>query len=137
VTGGARVWPQPLVVVRDVARSRDFYVAVLGAASGHGGDEYEQIVDGGEILLQLHRLEVEDHHGPLADADAVLGNGALLWFEVADFDAAVDRARAHGAEVVGDVHVNPNARQRELWLRDPDGYTVVLAGPSEYRPRAA
>ena len=33
------------------------------------------------------------------------------------------------------MHVNPNAKQRELWLRDPDGYTVVLAGPSEYRPR--
>jgi hypothetical protein len=37
---------------------------------------------------------------------------------------------------VTDVHVNPNAKQRELWLRDPDGHTVVLAGPSEYRPRA-
>ena len=39
------------------------------------------------------------------------------------------------ADVVRDVHVNPNAKHRELWLRDPDGYTVVLAGPSEYRPR--
>jgi catechol 2,3-dioxygenase-like lactoylglutathione lyase family enzyme len=130
-----RVWPQPLVVVRDVARSRDFYGAVLGAASGHGGEEYEQIVDGGEILLQLHRLDVEDHHGQLADPGAPLGNGVLLWFELVEFDAAAARARTHGAEVVRDVHVNPNAKQRELWLRDPDGYTVVLAGPSEYRPR--
>src|SRR5829696_5820264 len=119
-----RVWPQPLVVVRDVRRSREFYAAVLGAPSGHGGDEYEQIVDDGEILLQLHRIDVEDHHGPLADRDAPLGNGVLLWFEVADFDTAVERARAHGAEVVTDVHVNPRAKQRELWLRDPDGYTV-------------
>lgn len=131
-----RVWPQPLIVVRDVARSREFYVAVLGAASGHGGDEYEQIVDGGEFLLQLHRIDVEDHHGPLADPEIPLGNGTLLWFELADFDAAVERARAHGAEVVTDVHVNPRAKQRELWLRDPDGYLVVLAGESEYRPRA-
>jgi hypothetical protein len=46
-----------------------------------------------------------------------------------------ERARAHGAEIVRDVHVNPNAKQQELWLRDPDGYTVVLAGPSEHRPR--
>ncbi len=130
-----RVWPQPLIVVRDVPRSRDFYLAVLGAESGHGGDEYEQVVDGGEILLQLHRLDVEDHHGPLADPDVPLGNGALLWFEVADFDGAVERARAHGAGVEQDVHVNPNAKQRELWLRDPDGYHVVLAGPSESRPR--
>ena len=132
----ARVWPQPLIAVRDVARSRDFYVAVLGAESGHGGDEYEQVVVGGEILLQLHGLDVEDHHGPLADPAVPLGNGVLLWFELEDFDAAVERARAHGAEIVTDVHVNPNAKQRELWLRDPDGYTVVVAGESEYRPRA-
>ena len=131
----ARVWPQPLVVVRDVGRSRDFYVAVLGAESGHGGDEYEQIVDGGEILLQLHRLDVEDRHGPLADPDAPLGNGVLLWFELDDLDGAAERARTHSADVARDVHVNPNAKHRELWLRDPDGYTVVLAGPSEYRPR--
>ena len=130
-----QVWPQPLAVVRDVARSRDFYVAVLGAASGHGGDEYEQIVDDGEILLQLHRIDVEDHHGPLADPDVPLGNGVLLWFEIADLDAAAERARVRDAEIVRDVHVNPNAKQRELWLRDPDGYTVVLAGPSEYRVR--
>jgi hypothetical protein len=25
--------------------------------------------------------------------------------------------------------VNPRPRHRELWLRDPDGYVVVLASP--------
>jgi catechol 2,3-dioxygenase-like lactoylglutathione lyase family enzyme len=124
-----------MLVVRDVPRASAFYCAVLGAESGHGGDEYEQVVRDGEILLQLHRLDVEDHHGPLADPEVPLGNGVLAWFEVADFDEAVERARAHGAEVETDVHVNPNAKQRELWLRDPDGYRVVLAGTSEYRPR--
>ena len=33
------------------------------------------------------------------------------------------------AEVVEDVHVNPNAHHRELWLRDLDGYVVVIASP--------
>ena len=42
---------------------------------------------------------------------------------------------ALGAHVERDVHLNPNAQQQELWLRDPDGYLVVLAGPSPYRPR--
>ena len=131
----ARVWPQPMIVVRDVGRSRDFYLAVLGAEGGHGGDEYEQVTSEGEILLQLHRLDVEHHHGPLAAPDVPLGNGALIWFEVADFDATVERARAHGAVVERDVHLNPNAQQQELWLRDPDGYLVVVAGPAGYRPR--
>ena len=132
----ARVWPQPLIVVRDVPASSRFYAVLLGAEAAHGGEEYEQIVSGGELVLQLHHIDVEDHHGPLASSDVPLGNGALLWFEVSDFDAAVQRARSAGAEVEREVHVNPNAKQREIWLRDPDGYRVVLAGPSEYRPRA-
>jgi catechol 2,3-dioxygenase-like lactoylglutathione lyase family enzyme len=123
------------VVVRDVPASSRFYQQVLAAESGHGGDEYEQIVGDGELLLQLHRIDVEDHHGPLADPDQPLGNGVLLWFEVADFEAAVERVRATGAPVVTDVHTNPRAHQQEIWVRDPDGYLVVLAGPSEYRPR--
>jgi catechol 2,3-dioxygenase-like lactoylglutathione lyase family enzyme len=130
------IWPQPMVVVRDVAASRRFYLAVLGAESGHGGDEYEQIVTDGEIVLQLHDIDVEDHHGRLADPDQPLGNGFLLWFEVADFEATVEQVRATGAPVVRDLHTNPNARQQEIWVRDPDGYLVVLAGPSDYRPRA-
>jgi len=130
-----QAWPQPLLVVRDVAASSRFYQQVLGAESGHGGDEYEQIVSGGEILMQLHRIDVEDHHGPLADPDQPLGNGVLLWFEVGDFEATVDRVRKTGAPVVRDVRTNPNARQQEIWIRDPDAYLVVLAGPSEYRPR--
>ena len=125
-----------MVVVRDVPASSRFYQRVLAAESGHGGDEYEQIVSNGEILMQLHAVDVEDHHGPLADPDQPLGNGVLLWFEVADFEAAVEQVRATGAPVVTDVHINPNALQQEIWVRDPDGYLVVLAGPSDYRPRA-
>jgi catechol 2,3-dioxygenase-like lactoylglutathione lyase family enzyme len=132
-----KVWPQPLIVVRDVEASSRFYVQLLGAESGHGGDEYEQVVSEGEIVLQIHRIDVEDHHGPLASGDVPLGNGVLVWFEVADFDAAVARARALEGLIERDVHTNPNAKQQELWLRDPDGYLVVVAGPSEYRPRSS
>jgi catechol 2,3-dioxygenase-like lactoylglutathione lyase family enzyme len=130
-----RIWPQPLIVVSDVPASSRFYAQVLGAESAHGGEAYEQLVSGGELILQLHHIDVEDHHGPLASSDVPLGNGALLWFEVSDFDAAVQRARGAGALVERDVHVNPNAKQQEIWLRDPDGYLVVLASRSEYRPR--
>ncbi len=131
----ASVWPQFLLVCSDVARSSRFYCDVVGLESGHGGDEYEQLLHDGELVMQLHDDDDDEHHGPLADPDQPRGNGVLVWFEVADFDGAVERARAAGAPVVRDVVVNPNAKQREIWITDPDGYTVVLAGPSEYRPR--
>lgn len=130
------VWPQPLLVVRDVPAASRFYTELLGAESGHGGDEYEQVMKDGEILLQIHRIDVLDHHGPLASPEIPLGNGVLVWFEIADFEAAVERAHAMGATLERDVHTNPNAQQLEIWLRDPDGYLVVLAGASAYRPRS-
>jgi len=131
----ARVWSQPLVVVRDVPASARFYAQILDAESDHGGEEYDQVVSEGELILQLHNIEAEHHHGALADEDVPVGNGTLLWFEVSDFEAAATRVKAIGAVIERDVHVNPNAGQQEIWLRDPDGYLVVLAGPSEYRPR--
>jgi len=129
------IWNQTLICVADVPASSAWYCAVLGGESGHGGDEYGQVLVGGELVLQLHRTDVEDHHGYLADRSVTLGNGVALWFEVSDFEAAVARVRACGATVQTEPHENPNAKQSELWLRDRDGYLVVLAGPSAWRPR--
>jgi predicted enzyme related to lactoylglutathione lyase len=118
---------QPLITVADVPAASRFYQAVLGATSDHGGEEYERLVVDGELIMQLHSNEVGHHHGRIGDHLQAVGNGVLLWFELDDFDAAVARTRETGAEIVTDVHVNPNAGHRELWLRDHDGYLVVLA----------
>jgi catechol 2,3-dioxygenase-like lactoylglutathione lyase family enzyme len=123
----AHVRPQPLIAVSDVRRAADWYARVLGVAATHGGDEYEQLRADGALIMQLHARDVEHHHGAIGDPTAPVGNGVALWFELAAFDAAVERVGAVGATVVTDVHVNPNAHHREIWLRDPDGYLVVLA----------
>ncbi|MCL6712899.1 VOC family protein [Pseudomonas sp. R2.Fl] len=120
--------PQPLIAVRDVAASRRWYQATLGLDSGHGGDEYEQLMAGGEMVLQLHRWEAHAHPH-LGQPDIAPGNGVLLWFLAGDFDAALRRVREAGAVVLEGPKVNPNAQHREIWLRDPDGYVVVVAGP--------
>jgi catechol 2,3-dioxygenase-like lactoylglutathione lyase family enzyme len=121
------VRPQPLLVVADVQRASRWYQRILNATSGHGGEEYEQLLVDGSMVLQLHALDVAHHHGGMADPDLPLGNGVAVWFETDEFDAVVGRSRDAGAAVVTDVHVNPNAGHRELWLRDPDGYLVVFA----------
>jgi catechol 2,3-dioxygenase-like lactoylglutathione lyase family enzyme len=126
--------PQPLICVRDVEASSRWYQRLLGCRSGHGGSQYEQLVADGQLLMQLHSWQVHHHHGPIGNPDLPHGNGVLLWFEVEDFDAAVARARELQAEIVLPRHRNPpegdgGPNHWEIWLRDPDGYTVVLASP--------
>lgn len=131
----ASVRPQPLLAVRDVCASARWYATLLGGArtseqmaSDHG-HLYDRLLVGGELVLQLHAWNREDHAN-LVDPDGGRnGHGVLVWFELDDLDAAVARARAMQAEVVEEVHVNPAPRHRELWLRDPDGYLVVLCSP--------
>lgn len=126
---------QPLIAVIDVEASSRWYQRLLGCKSNHGGREYEQLVRGGELVLQLHSFDVEHHHGPIANPEArPYGNGVLLWFETDDFDGVVDRAAEMGVEIILPRHRNPpdgeyGPNHWECWMRDPDGYTVVVASP--------
>ena len=126
---------QPLIAVADVEASSRWYQRLLGCERGHGGSEYERLIADGELILQLHDRQVEHHHGLIGDPNGgPYGNGVLLWFETDDFDAVIARANQMGAEVVKPPHRNPPSGEggpnhRECWLRDLDGYTVVLASP--------
>ena len=59
--------PQPLICVRDVEASSRWYQRLLGCESAHGGPNYERLVYSGKLVMQLHRWEVEHHHGPIGD----------------------------------------------------------------------
>ena len=101
---------------------------LITGARGQVGSELQKVLAGEALILQLHSFEVDHHHGPIGDpADRPYGNGVLIWFEIDDFDAALRRVEKVGAEIVMPRHRNPNALHWECWLRDPDGYVVVLA----------
>ncbi len=119
----------PLICVSDVRTSSRWYEELLGLSSGHGGDEYERLNSGDRLVLQLHKWDVEHLHGPLGDPSLKpCGNGVVLWFELEDFQAAVERAQAMKAEFIRPSQVSENGNQ-ECWLRDLEGYTVVLTSP--------
>jgi catechol 2,3-dioxygenase-like lactoylglutathione lyase family enzyme len=133
--------PQPLIAVPDVEATSRWYQHLLGAQSDHGGPEYERLVDAhGGLIMQLHHWGTDHHHANMGDPGSKpYGNGVLLWFEVDDFDAAVARAGELDADVVLAPHRNPpdgpgGPAHREIWLRDPDGYQVVLASPDGESP---
>ena len=118
---------QPLIVVEDVEKSSRYYQELLLCQSGHGGDEYEMLLYNGELILQLHGKKVHDHPGMYYE-NVSCGNGVVLWFRTDDFSSAVKRALSMDVNIVTHPHINPNANQPEIWLRDPDGYLVVISG---------
>jgi catechol 2,3-dioxygenase-like lactoylglutathione lyase family enzyme len=145
VSSATAMTVQPLICVADVERSCRWYQQLLNCQGDHGGPDYERLITNGRLILQLHRWEVEHHHGAIGDPALPRGNGVLLWFEIEDFEAALARVDALKPEIVLPRHRNPpdgdgGPNHWELWLRDPDGYTVVLASPDgtadgNWRPR--
>jgi hypothetical protein len=138
--------PQPLICVRDVEASSRWYQQLLNCESAHGGPNYERLVASGTLALQLHRWDEEHHHGPIGDKNVPAGNGLLLWFEIDEFDSAIERAMLLKAEILMPRHRNPpdgngGPNHWEIWLRDLDGYKVVLASPDgtadgDWKPEA-
>ncbi|CAN5404782.1 hypothetical protein BH10ACT3_BH10ACT3_08970 [soil metagenome] len=122
--------PQPLIALADVDAGSRWFQHVLGLSSGHGGTEYEMLMDGTTMVAQLHEWHA-DAHEHLGDVDdPSRGNGVLLWFQTDDFDALVDRATTHSVSVLEGPFVNPNSGQREVWMTGPEGHTVFVAGPA-------
>jgi hypothetical protein len=123
---------QPLIAVANVRASSHWYADLLGADTlpDHPHrDVYDRISRSGRLLLQLHAWDAEDHPN-LFNADAApAGHGVVLWFQVCDFDAAVERAIRLKAAIIEGPHFNPAPRHREIWLRDLDGYVIAIASP--------
>ena len=123
---------RPMITVRDVEASARWYEKALGFESAHGGNEYDQLVFQGELMLQLHNMEADDNHEALLKEGEPAGLGVLLWFAVRDFEAQVKRLSDAGIMPEVPPYLNPYAQHMEVWFRDPDGYRIVVAGPSAY-----
>ncbi len=120
---------KPLIAVTDVEASSRWYQRLLGCQSDHGGPNYERLISNGQLVLQLHSFDAEHDHGPIGNRDdRPYGNGVLLWFEVDDFDAVLQRSSDMGVEVILPRRRN-DPDHWECWMRDPDGYTLVVASP--------
>jgi catechol 2,3-dioxygenase-like lactoylglutathione lyase family enzyme len=130
--------PMPMLTCTSVPASSHWYQKVLGLVSVHGGDEYDQLAtvgpDGPTTVLQLHRRGTREHPFLSDSAKPLGGNGIAVWFETTGYRGVLQTMRdatAGGVDVtvLEDDHVNPTANHRELWLRDPDGYLVVVSSP--------
>jgi catechol-2,3-dioxygenase len=96
------------------SRLADFYEQLLGLAADSRSDSHASFDVGGTTLFIHVKGELPDHEGA-PNSDHV---GFAL-----DQDAAADRARDAGAEVVGPKDYYWG---RSAYLRDPDGRAVEL-----------
>jgi catechol 2,3-dioxygenase-like lactoylglutathione lyase family enzyme len=118
---------EPMLFVDDVEASSRWFQTLLGAKSAHGGREYEMLRDeAGELLLQLHHADAEEHGDARLPAGSVRGAGVLLYFKAPDVRAAYERAMAMKAVVEGPPNFIKLAGHTEFVVRTPDGYALAI-----------
>lgn len=105
------------VHVRDIGRTRAFYVEHLGLEVLHDGGGYLRLGGGGGF-----HVGVEER-----SADEIGAPGVELEIRVADVDAVVERLRA--ARIAVTAPVDQPWGARHAWLHDPDGYRLSIWSP--------
>ena len=131
-----RAPPQTMIAVRDVEASSRWYQHLLGLRSDHGGPEYERLLAGGALVLQLHHNAVEHHHGrdrrPRRSGAATAsccGSARSPTSTTPSRGPASWAPRSCARRTATRPRARARPSHREIWLRDPDGYTVVIASP--------
>ncbi|QMT39651.1 VOC family protein [Neisseria shayeganii] len=117
----------PIIAVKDVAASADWYGNVFGFNNVHDGDNYFAILATPEndIVLCLHAWEA-DGHPTMINRNITAGNGLLLYFRTADWQIIRNNLEKIGWAIEEDIHQNPNSRKQEFSFRDPDGYFITV-----------
>jgi catechol 2,3-dioxygenase-like lactoylglutathione lyase family enzyme len=131
------------IVVDDLEAAIDFFVELglerVGGAS-LGGDWVDRVVglDGvrseiamlrtpdGHAQLELSKFQAPRYEGGRAPAPPNAPGIRHLTFAVDDIDAVLDRLRAKGAELVGELERYQD-RFRLCYLRGPEGIILELA----------
>ncbi len=118
-----------MLFVKDVPTSSSWYCELLGAKSGHGGEEYEMIMDAQQLLFQLHHLDGDEHNINLVDDDTPRGAGVLVYVQTGDVMSVHRQAESMSADVLGDPTFISQAGHTEFIVRDPDGYNLAIYSP--------
>ena len=124
--GSEAVAFDPMIFVDDVEASSRWYQAVLGLTSGHGGPQYEMLMDKGQLALQLHHADADEHGTDRLPQGSVRGAGVLLYFQVEDIATAYAMAKDQDAHCEGVPAFIELAGHTEFVVRDLDGYGIAV-----------
>lgn len=122
----------PIIAVKDVEASSQWYQSVFGCIRKHDGDEFAVLVsENNEVLICLHQWGAHGHPTMINSA-ITPGNGLLLYFKTDNMAQIRKNAGKIGASIEEEIHINPNSTKKEFSLKDPDGYYWTITEYHEY-----
>lgn len=122
----------PIIAVKDVEASSEWYQSVFGCRSMHGGKEFDILVsEDDEILICLHKWGAHGHP-TMANPDITPGNGLILYFRTENMNVIRQNVENRGYTIEEDIHLNTNSTKMEFSLRDPDGYYLTITEYHKY-----
>ena len=109
------------VIVKDVQRSKEFYVKNLGFKLKTDANEFVSLLTPNRFLIGLHSPHKGHEH-------KVEAKGFQLEFEVDDVDAWYERLRKQGVRFAQKPKDMP-WKEREAEFKDPDGHILIISSP--------
>lgn len=122
----------PIIAVKDVNASSEWYKSVFGCKRTHGGNEFAVLEgENNEILICLHKWG-EHWHPSMANPNITPGNGLIFYIRTENMNAIRQNVEKLGWNIEEDIHLNPNSTKKEFSLRDPDGYYLTITEFHKY-----
>ena len=117
---------EPIIAVKNVPESSQFYQNLLGCDSAHGGATFEMLTNENVVVLCLHKWG-EHEHPTLSNPEKGIGNGLILFFRVDNLDLVFQNAKKLNANIERAIHYNKNSLRNQFILRDLDGYYLIIS----------
>lgn len=122
----------PILAVKDVEASAEWYQSIFGCKRAHGGNEFAVLVsENDEVFICLHKWGAHQHP-TMTNATVAPGNGLILYFRTENMDVIRQNIKKTGGHIEEEIHVNPNSTKKEFSLRDPDGYYLTITEFHKY-----
>lgn len=116
----------PIIAVKNVEASAEWYSQVFGFKKTHGGNHFAVLTGrDNRIILCLHAWE-RDNHPTMQNPDITAGNGLLLYFRMHEWEEVRKNLEKRGWKMEEEIHLNTNSLKKEFSFRDPDGYFITV-----------
>jgi uncharacterized glyoxalase superfamily protein PhnB len=122
----------PIIAVKNVSASAEWYESIFGCQRTHGGDEFAVLVsETNEVLICLHQWGRHEHP-TMMDRDITPGNGLILYFKTDNLNVIRENVAKASWPIEEDIHLNSNSNKKEFSFRDPDGYFWIITEYHNY-----